>query len=119
MSSHSIPPTLSRWTLRQTCAQFAAIAWLRWRMLVNNMRRSGRVGDIVAIVIVTPIFALIALALAGAVGFGGYEFTAHRDLNRITWLLWGTFLICQFLNINVGQPGTLFDPTQLIRFPAS
>lgn len=118
MSADSIPPQLTpAWTLRQTRAQFGAIAWLRWRMLVNNMRRSGKVGDIIAIAVVAPIFGIIALAVAGAAGVASYEFTRMRDLNRIGWLLWGTFIVCQFLNINVGQPGTLFDPTQLIRFP--
>ena len=32
-------------------------------------------------------------------------------------MLWGTFAFCQLLNINLGQPGSTFDPTQLIRFP--
>ena len=37
-------PTTSaepRWSARQTRAQFAAVAWLRWRILANSFRRKG------------------------------------------------------------------------------
>lgn len=108
---------LPRWTLAQTREQYLAVAWLRWRMLLNSFRRKGSTADIIAIVIALPIFGVLALAVAAVTGYLAYHFTASFELNRISWLLWGTFLLCQFLNINVGQPGTVFDPTQLIRFP--
>jgi ABC-2 type transport system permease protein len=115
----AIPPTTtsSRWTLPQTRAQFAAIAWLRWRIVANSMRRKGATSDLIAMLIVAPLFGLLALAVSGVTGWGAFHFTQVGELQRISWLLWGTFAICQFLNINVGQPGTIFDPTQLIRFP--
>jgi ABC-2 type transport system permease protein len=34
-------------------------------------------------------------------------------------VLWGIFALSQLANMNLGQPGTTFDPTQLIRFPMS
>ena len=107
----------TRWSANQTREQFRAIAWLRWRMLINGFRRKGSTGDVVAMAVTAPIFALIGLAVSGGAGLGAWYFASHGQLNRVGWLLWATFGICQFLNINVGQPGTTFDPTQLIRFP--
>ena len=46
-----------------------------------------------------------------------YFIVAKGHLTWIAWLLWGIFLLCQLLNIQLGQPTTTFDPTQLIRFP--
>jgi len=108
---------VSPWSLDQTRAQYVAVAWLRWRVFVNGFRRKGSTADIIALAIAAPIFGLIALAVAGATGYSAYAFTSDFELNRISWLLWGTFALCQLLNINIGQPGTVFDPTQLIRFP--
>ncbi|SEG69431.1 ABC-2 type transport system permease protein [Bryocella elongata] len=107
----------SSWTLRQSRAQYTAVAWLRWRVFVNSFRRKGSTADLIAILVAAPIFGLIALAVAGVTGYSAYAFTSDFELNRIAWLLWGTFILCQLLNINIGQPGTVFDPTQLIRFP--
>lgn len=105
------------WTAAQTRAQFAAIARLRWRMTVNSFRRKGGAGDLIAAIILYPLFAILALLPTLGAGAGAYLFASHHHLDRISWLLWGTFVLCQLLNINLGQPGTTFDPTQLIRFP--
>ena len=32
-------------------------------------------------------------------------------------VLWAIFALCQLTSIQLGQPGTTFDPTHLIRFP--
>ena len=107
----------TRWTAAQTRAQFAAIANLRWRMSINAYRRKGGAGELVGRIILFTFFAGFAfgmMALAGSMAF----LAAWKDhLNRLDLLLLGTFLLCQFMNIQLGQPGTTFDPTQLIRFP--
>jgi ABC-2 type transport system permease protein len=105
------------WTSAQTRAQFSAIAWLRWRILANSFRRKGSTGELIGIIITYPIAACLALAPILGSGCGAYLFTTHHHLSRISWLLWAIFILCQLLNIQLGQPGTTFDPTQLIRFP--
>jgi ABC-2 type transport system permease protein len=107
----------SSWTARQTQSQFAAIAWLRWRITVNGMRRKGATGELVARILIYPVLAAMAFGPTVLAGVGGFYFASSGHLDRIAWLLWGTFALCQLLNIQVGQPGTTFDPTQLIRFP--
>ena len=58
-------------------------------------------------------------AIGPSIGVGvaaGY-FTHKQQLGSIELLLWITFAFCQLLNIQLGQAGTTFDPTELIRFP--
>jgi ABC-2 type transport system permease protein len=105
------------WTGRQTRAQFAAIAWLRWRILVNSLRRKGRVGELIGNIVVYLVSASIVVFLVGGAGVAAYYLAGHGHLHRISWMLWGIFILCQLLNIQLAQPSTTFDPTQLIRFP--
>ena len=107
----------SAWTAAETRAQFGAIARLRWQMYRNGLRRKGGKGDLAATLAVLP-FALVILAglclgAAAAAGFAVYS----GHVERMSWVLWGIFFFSQMVNLNVGQPGTTFDPTQLIRFP--
>jgi ABC-2 type transport system permease protein len=115
--SNELAPNAATWTTAQTRAQFAAIAQLRWRMLVNGFRRKGGTGELVARILAYPILAGLAFGPSIGVYIGAFYFTSSGHLGRISWLLWGTFFLCQLLNIQLGQPGTTFDPTQLIRFP--
>jgi ABC-2 type transport system permease protein len=113
--NHELAP--AGWTAAQTRAQFQTIAWLRWRIFVNALRRKGGAGELVARIILYPILAGFALLPTIGVGFFAFYFAQGGRLGRISILLWCTFGLCQLLNIQLGQPGTTFDPTQLIRFP--
>ena len=101
----------------RTSQQLRAIAWLRWRILANGFRRKGGAGELIARIVVLPLFAGFALLPTAAAGFFAYTLTRGGHLERISWILWGTFALTQLLNINLGQPGTTFDPVELIRFP--
>jgi ABC-2 type transport system permease protein len=105
------------WTAAQTRSQFAAIAWLRWRILVNSFRRKGGAGEMVGVVLLSVLFLGMVLAFVVGAGFAAYFMVVKGHLTWIAGLLWGIFLLCQLLNIQLGQPTTTFDPTQLIRFP--
>jgi ABC-2 type transport system permease protein len=105
------------WTTSQTRSQFYAIALLRWHMLVNGFRRKGGAGELIARIIAYPVLAGLAIGPSIVGGVAAYFATTNAHLDRIAWLLWGTFAFCQLLNINLSQPGSTFDPTQLIRFP--
>ena len=105
------------WTAAQTRAQFGAIAWLRWRIMWNSYRRKGGAGEMVGMVLLSVLFLGMVLAFVVGAGFAAYFFVAKGHLTWIVGLLWGIFLLCQLLNIQLGQPTTTFDPTQLIRFP--
>ena len=107
----------SQWTTAQTRAQFAAIARLRWRIMANQFKRKGGTGELVGSILMYLLFSGFALSLMGVTGLGTFAAAHWGHLNRIDLVLWGVFALCQLTNIQVGQPGTVFDPTQLIRFP--
>jgi ABC-2 type transport system permease protein len=105
------------WTAGQTRAQFGAIAWLRWRILWNSYRRKGGAGEMVGMVLLSVLFLGMVLGFVVGAGFAAFFFVLKGHLTWIAGLLWGIFLLCQLMNIQLGQPTTTFDPTQLIRFP--
>jgi ABC-2 type transport system permease protein len=105
------------WTAQQTAAQFRAIAWLRWRILANGFRRKGGAGELAGRILILPMLSGVALLPTLGAGFAAWYFAAHGELARVSWLLWAAFILCQLLNINLGRPGTTFDPNELIRFP--
>jgi ABC-2 type transport system permease protein len=114
--ANELTPT-SRWTASQTRAQYAAIARLRWRITVNQFRKKGGGGEMAGRIIIGLFFCVFA---GGAMFFAAsmsYLAAGNGRLNRFDLVLWGIFVFCQFVNIQIGQPGTVFDPTQLIRFP--
>lgn len=115
--AEELAPNNGKWSSAQARAQFSAIAWLRWRILVNGFRRKGSKSELVGIIIVYPLFAFLILSLVFGAGILAWALAAKGYLPRLSWVLWGIFVICQLLNIQLGQPGTTFDPTQLIRFP--
>jgi ABC-2 type transport system permease protein len=108
---------MAAWSGEKTRAQFAAIAWLRWRIMVNSYRRKGGAGEMVGMVLLSVLFLGMVLGFVVGAGFAAYFFVLKGHLAWIAGLLWGIFLLCQLLNIQLGQPTTTFDPTQLIRFP--
>ena len=114
-----MPTETANWSAAQSSAQYRAIAWLRWRIFLNSFRRKGSVGEVVARIIVYPVAAVILIGPTIAAGIFAGIFAYAGQLDKIAWILWAAFAFCQFLNIQLGQPGTTFDPTQLIRFPLS
>jgi ABC-2 type transport system permease protein len=105
------------WTAEQTRSQFAAIARLRWRIMMNSYRRKGGAGEMVGMVFLSLLFLVLVSFFVLGAGFAAFFFVHKGHLTWISGLLWGIFVLCQLLSIQLGQPGTTFDPTQLIRFP--
>lgn len=103
--------------LRLGMQQFAAILWLRWRILANSLRRRGGVGELIGRILLLPFLACLVVVPTVAAGFAAWYLTQNAMLGRLSLLLWAAFVLTQLLNINLGQPGTTFDPTELIRFP--
>ena len=91
----------------------------RLRILRNGLRRKGGMGDVLATIVMVPIFAAVLIGPAVGSGFLAWYFAHRGDFVFIAAILWGIFILCQLASIQLGQPGTTFDPTQLIRFPLS
>ncbi len=117
MAQLSTPPLPERWTVRQTNAQYAAIVQLRWSIWANGLRRRGGGGELFGRIFTIFVAVVLLILPTVGVGAGAWYFAAHDDMKLLSFLLWGIFAMSQLLNINLGQPGTTFNPTELIRFP--
>ena len=99
--------------------QFAAVAWLRWRLFVNGFRRKGGKGELVARIVVFPVAALFVIGPVVGASFGAYAAVSNGHLEYLTGIFWGIFLLQIIVSINISPPGLSFDPESLIRYPLS
>jgi ABC-2 type transport system permease protein len=111
-------PESRTWTISQSRAQFAALAYLRWCLFRNAFRRKGNVSELVARILFFPIIGIIALGPIVGCGIGAY-FIVATHLTMLPLLTWGIFLLWQLVSINIAQPGLSFDINLLLRFPLS
>ena len=59
------------WTAAQTRGQFAAIAWLRWRILRERLSAQGRRGEMAGIVLLSLLLSGMVLGVCGGGWRGG------------------------------------------------
>jgi ABC-2 type transport system permease protein len=97
--------------------QFRAIAWVRWRLLVNSFRRKGGKGELIARILILPFIAIVAVGPivgAGALGF----YAVH---NHAAWafsaLTWAVFLGWIFVASATTLHPDGIDLSLLLRFP--
>lgn len=99
--------------------QFAAIAYLRWRLFANSFRRKGGAGELVARLIVYPIGIGFLVGPTLGSGFGAWAFASHGRLNGLGAIYCGITLLQILVSINLSPQGLSFDPEALIRFPVT
>jgi len=107
--------------------QLLAIAWLRWRIFVNGLRRqagSGKVGSLVLSIalriLIWPILALWVVGPALGSGIFAWMEVSGRHWSRLSVLFGGITLGWQFIAINgtgIAASASSFDPSTLLRFP--
>ncbi len=85
----------------------------------NGFRRKGGKSDLAATLSVAPIALMIVSGLCFGAGATACWAAVSGHIDRVSWVLWAIFLLSQLANLNLGQPGSTFDPKQLIRFPMS
>jgi len=97
--------------------QFAAVAWLRWRLFANGFRRKGSTGELVARIIVFPFAAMFVIGPVAGASILAYIATSNYSLEYLAGIFWGIFALQIIVSINISAPGLSFDPESLIRFP--
>ena len=109
--------------------QLLAVAWMRWRIFVNNTfrRRSSGKGQAIGLVfailvriIVWPFLALMVIGPIGGSGFLAWTIIAGDHPQRLAPLLAAITVLWLFVSVNgqnVAASLSSFDPSSLIRFP--
>lgn len=110
-------------------AQLMAVAWLRWRIFVNNTfrRRPSTTRQAVSFVftillrlIVWPFLVLMVVGPVGLSGFSAWELIAHGQPQRLETLLAFIAIGWQFVAVNglsIAATVSNFDPASLVRYP--
>jgi len=114
--SHPPNPT---WTAAQSRAQFVALAQLRWCIFRNAFRRKGGTGELIARILIYPVFGVIAIFPILGAGCGAYLLVSTDRLAMFSAITWGVFLLWQIVVLNISAPGLSFDINTIIRFPIS
>jgi len=115
-----IDPSLPKpWTTAQSRAQFAALARLRWCIFRNAFRRKGGAGELVARIIIFPIFAALAIGPILGSGVTAFYLASTGRIAMLPLLTWGIFALWMLVVLNVSTPGLSFDINTIIRFPLS
>jgi ABC-2 type transport system permease protein len=109
--------------------QLLAVAWVRWRIFLNNTFRrrpttarqaAGLVFAIFLRIIIWPFFALMVIGPIAGSGFLAWEAMAGNHPRNLIPLLAGIALLWQFASINglnIAAAVSSFDPSSLTRFP--
>jgi ABC-2 type transport system permease protein len=109
--------------------QLMAVAWLRWRIFVNNTFRRrpatarqaiGLVFTILLRLIVWPFLVLMVVGPVAGSGYWAWELMARGQPQRLPTLLAVIAVGWQFVAVNglsVAATVSSFDPASLIRYP--
>jgi ABC-2 type transport system permease protein len=109
--------------------QLLAVAWLRWRIFVNNTfrRRSSGKGQAIGLalavlvrIIVWPFLALMVIGPISGSGYLAWTMIAGNHPQRLAPLLAAITVLWLFVSVNgqnVAAALSSFDPSSLIRFP--
>ena len=104
---------------RQARGQFAAIAFVRWRLFVNSLRTiRGRL-ELVSRGLIFLGFATLGLGGSFAMGAGAWYFASHGRAELLALLLWPVFLFWQLFPVMASAFTENMDSSNLLRFPLS
>jgi ABC-2 type transport system permease protein len=99
--------------------QLAALAELRWRILINSLRTRGGRLELASRIFIS--LAFLAGGVGGAVGFGGgaWYLTSEGRAEWLGTLLWPAFLFWQLFPVMATAFVENLDSSSLLRFPLS
>lgn len=104
---------------KQARGQFAAIAFVRWRLFVNSLRTiRGRL-EMVSRGFIFLGFTALGLGGSCAMGAGAWYFAAHGRAEMLALLLWPVFLFWQLFPVMASAFTENVDSSNLLRFPLS
>lgn len=99
--------------------QFAAIAQMRWRMLLNSFRTKRGGFEAGARVFSRAFFGLVGLGIGIGLGFAGWQITSHDSLRELAALLWAVLAFWQLVPIMIASFQENADLSILLRFPVN
>jgi hypothetical protein len=97
--------------------QIRLVAKLRWRILVNSVRKKNSALDLVGMIFVSLFGAILVIGPCFLFGFSGYSLVSGGKLQWLALPFWAIFIFWQIIPIFAVGFGTSFDFRSLLRFP--
>ena len=99
--------------------QYAALAEMRWRMLMNSLRTRRGNFELAARIFRVGFFSLVGLAVGVGMGFGAGDMASNGELEFLPFLLWPVLFLWQLTPVTLASFQEHVDLSVLLRFPVS
>src|ERR1700730_14331169 len=99
--------------------QIRLVVGLRWRMLINGLRKKNNVLDLIGMGFVSFFGLILVIVPSFAFYFAGYSFVSDGRLQWLAAPFWAIFLFWQVIPIFAAGFGSRFEFRTLLRFPFS
>ena len=97
--------------------QVRAVAWLRWRIRRNGLRRKASRFDLLGLILVGGFIGIFVVGLCIVFFAGAYAFLSEGRLGPLGLLFWGIFLFWQLFPFFAAGFGGTFEFRSILRFP--
>lgn len=98
-------------------AQCGAVAFMRWRVLLNSLRTKHGGFEIGSRIIMQGLFAMIGLGMGVGLGFIAWQIASRDSLRLLAALLWPVLAVWQFVPIAITSFQENADLSLFLRFP--
>jgi hypothetical protein len=99
--------------------QIRLVAGLRWRMLINSLRKKNDALDLIGMGFVALFGLILVIGPSFAFYFAGYSFVSEGRLQWLAVPFWAIFVFWQLIPIFAAGFGSRFGFRTLLRFPFS
>jgi ABC-2 type transport system permease protein len=99
--------------------QIRLVAWLRWRLLRNSLRKRNSRLDLLGLIVAGFFSSLFVVGVCFAFYVGAYTFVSEGRPGWIALLFWTIFLWWQLFPVLAAGFGANFEFRKLLRFPLS
>lgn len=99
--------------------QYAAVAQMRWRMLVNSLRTKRGGFELGARVVAGTFFAVVGLGAGFGLGFAAWSIATEGQWRFLPFVLWPVLVLWQMVPVMMASFQEHVDLGDLLRFPVS
>src|SRR6202163_4509719 len=96
--------------------QVQLVAGLRWRMLINGLRKKNNVLDLIGMGFVSLFGLILVIVPSFAFYFAGYSLVSEGQLQWLAVPFWAIFVFWQVIPVFAAGFGSRFEVRTLLRF---
>lgn len=100
-------------------AQYAAVAEMRWRMLVNSLRTRRGGFELGARIFTMTFFSLLGLGAGFGLGYAAWSMAVRGQWRYLPIVFWPVLVLWQLVPVMVASFQEYVDLGDLLRFPVS